>query len=187
MALGGVPCGDMADFVGQHTGHFGLALRNYAHFTSPIRRYADLEVHRALIAALNLGEGGVTGIDEAALELTAEHISMTERRAARAERGAADRLCAEFLSDRLDAEFAARIVDAIRSAIFVRLDETGAEGLLPLSHAGDERFRFDPARRGFVGTRSREWLRPGDPIRVRLIDANRMTGSLVFARVSNDG
>ena len=169
------------------TGHFGLALRNYAHFTSPIRRYADLEVHRALIAALNLGQGGAIGIDEAALELTAEHISMTERRAARAERDAADRLCAEFLSDRLDAEFDARIVDAIRSAIFVRLNETGAEGLLPLSHAGDERFRFDPARRGFVGMRSREWLRPGDPIRVRLIDADRMTGSLVFARVSIDG
>ena len=169
------------------TGHFGLALRNYAHFTSPIRRYADLEVHRALIAALDLGAGGATGIDEAALETIAEHISMTERRAARAERDAADRLCAEYLSDRLDAEFDARIVDAIRSAIFVRLDETGAEGLLPLSHAGDERFRFDPARRGFVGTRSREWLRPGDQIRVRLIEADRMTGGLVFARVPVSG
>ncbi len=169
------------------TGHFGLALRNYAHFTSPIRRYADLEVHRALIAALGLGEGGVAGVDEAALEAVAEHVSMTERRAARAERDAADRLCAQFLSDRLDAEFDAHIVDAIRSGIFVRLDQTGAEGLLPPSQAGDERYRFDPARRGFVGARSRMWLRPGDPVRVRLIEADRMTGSLVFARVPVDG
>ncbi len=169
------------------SGHFGLALRNYAHFTSPIRRYADLEVHRALIAALGLGEGGAAGVDEAALESVAEHVSITERRAARAERDAADRLCADFLSDRLDAEFDAHIVDAIRSGIFVRLDQTGAEGLLPPSQAGDERFRFDPARRGFIGTRSRILLRPGDPVRVRLIEANRMTGSLVFARVPLDG
>ena len=111
---------------------------------------------------------------------------MTERRAARAERDAADRLCADFLAERLDSEFAARIVDATRSGIFVRLDDTGAEGLLPLSQAGDERFRFDAARRGFVGTRSREWLRPGDPIRVRLIEADRITGRLVFARVRTD-
>ena len=169
------------------TGHFGLALRNYAHFTSPIRRYADLEVHRAIIGAHRLGEGGVAGVDEAELDAVADHVSMTERRAARAERDAADRLCAEFLSDQIDAEFDARIVDAIRSGIFVRLDQTGAEGLLPLSQAGDERFRFDPARRCFEGTRSRTRLRPGDPIRVRLIDADRMTGSLVFARVSIDG
>lgn len=171
----------------RNSGHFGLALRSYAHFTSPIRRYADLEVHRALIAALGLGEGGVAGVDEAQLDAVADHVSMTERRAARAERDAADRLCAEFLSDRLDTEFDSRIVDAIRSGIFVRLDQTGADGLLPLSQAGDERFRFDPTRRGFVGTHSQTWLRPGDPIRVRLIEANRMTGSLVFARVPIDG
>jgi ribonuclease R len=170
------------------TGHFGLALRNYAHFTSPIRRHADLEVHRALIAALDLGEGGAAAGIGTALDEIAEHVSMTERRAARAERGAADRLCAEFLSNRIDAEFDGRIVDAIRSAIFVRLDDTGAEGLLPLSHAGDERFRFDPARHAFVGARSREWLRPGDPIRLRLIEADRVTGRLVFARVqTRDG
>ena len=171
----------------QDTGHFGLALRNYTHFTSPIRRYSDLGVHRALIAALDFGEGGVPGFDEAELDAVAEHVSMTERRAARAERDAADRLYAEFLSDQLDAEFDSRIVDVIRSGIFVRLDQTGAEGLLPLSQTGDERFRFDPVRRGFVGTRSRTWLRPGDPIRVRLTEADRMTGSLIFARVPFDG
>ena len=127
--------------------------------------------------------GGDVGRDHEFFDQAVAVESMAEPDA----RDAADRLCAEFLADRLDAEFDARIVDAIRSAIFVRLNETGAEGLLPLSHAGDERFRFDPARRGFVGMRSREWLRPGDPIRVRLIDVDRMTGSLVFARVSIDG
>ncbi len=168
------------------TGHFGLALRSYAHFTSPIRRYSDLEVHRALIAALGLGDDGAAGGDEAALEAVAEHVSMTERRAARAERDAADRLCAEYLADRRDAEFDGRIVDATRSGIFVRLDETGASGLLPLSQAGDERFRFDAQRRGFVGTHSRQWLRVGDSIRLRLIEADRMTGRLVFARIPTD-
>ena len=111
---------------------------------------------------------------------------MTERRAARAERDAADRLCAEYLADRRDAEFDGRIVDATRSGIFVRLDETGASGLLPLSQAGDERFRFDAQRRGFVGTHSRQWLRVGDSIRLRLIEADRMTGRLVFARIPTD-
>ncbi len=175
-------CQAKAVYGTSDTGHFGLALRNYAHFTSPIRRYADLVVHRALIRGLSENGGGGEASE---LEEVAGHVSMTERRATRAERDAGDRLCAAFLADRLEAEFDARITDATRSGIFVRLDETGAEGILPLSLAGDERFRFDARRRGFVGARSREWLRPGDALRVRLIEADRMTGGLVFERVRN--
>jgi ribonuclease R len=161
-------------------GHFGLALGSYAHFTSPIRRYADLLVHRALITTLGLGEGGLERGAGERFEAMAEHISATERRAAQAERDAVDRLTAGWLAPRVGARFAARVNGVGRAGVFVTLQETGAGGLLPLSLLGPERFRVDDRTQTILGQRGRVRLRLGDTLTVRLAEANPTTGSLVF-------
>lgn len=165
-------------------GHFGLALPRYAHFTSPIRRYADLMVHRSLIAACGLGEGGFDGggFDgggKERAEATAEHVSGTERRAAAAERDAMDRLCAIFLADRTGGEFAATIAGITRAGLFVRLDETGASALVPLSTVRAELLRVDSHGVRLTDRRGRTVARLGDTLRVRLDEVNTRTGSLV--------
>ncbi len=159
-------------------GHFGLALRRYAHFTSPIRRYADLMVHRSLIAARGLGEGGSDGGRDRA-EATAEHISETERRAATAERDAVDRLCAIYLADRVGGEFAATIAGITRAGLFVRLDETGASALVPLSSLPFGPLRVDRNGGRLTDRRGRTVASLGDAVRVRLDDVDTRTGSLV--------
>ena len=160
-------------------GHFGLALRRYAHFTSPIRRYADLMVHRALIAACGLGEGGFDGGGRDAVESTARHISETERRAAAAERDAVDRLCALYLADRVGGEFAARITGITRAGLFVRLEETGANALVPLSSLPFGPSRVDRSGLRLTDRRGATIARLGDALRVRLAEAYKTTGSLV--------
>ena len=167
-------------------GHFGLALRRYAHFTSPIRRYADLMVHRALIAACGLGEGGFDGGGRDEAESTARHISGTERRAAAAERDATDRLCALYLSDRVGGEFAARISGITRAGLFVRLEETGASALVPLSSLPFGPLRVDRAGLRLTDRRGRAVARLGDALRVRLAAAYKSTGSLVCTGVWDD-
>ena len=127
-----------AEYSAGNFGHFGLNLRRYAHFTSPIRRYADLIVHRALIRALGLGEGGLTDTEIPVLETIAESISGTERRAMAAERETADRLIAAYLADRIGARFLARVSGLTRTGLFVRLTETGADGFVPASSIGHE-------------------------------------------------
>ena len=159
-------------------GHFGLALRRYAHFTSPIRRYSDLMVHRALIAARGLGEGGLDGEREHAAS-TARHISETERRAAAAERDATDRLCALHLADRVGGEFAARIAGITRAGVFVRLEETGASALVPLSSMPFGPLRVDRNGLRLTDRRGKSVARLGDALRVRLEQVHRATGSLV--------
>jgi ribonuclease R len=167
-----------AEYGPENIGHFGLALRNYAHFTSPIRRYSDLLVHRALIAGLRLGDGSLDA--KAGLEFAeiGNHISMTERRAATAEREAFDRLCTLYLVDRVGAEFSARISGVERFGLFVELDETGADGLIPVSALGDEYFEYDEKRRALCARGSGETFALGDKVRVRLAEANPATGSL---------
>jgi ribonuclease R len=163
-------------------GHFGLALRRYCHFTSPIRRYADLIVHRALITAFGLGEDGLpAGSDPAGFAALATHVSATERRAAKAERDTADRLVAAFLSQSVGATFDGRIQGVTRFGLFVHLEETGADGLLPISALGAERFRLDEARHTLTGERTRTSYALGDDIAVRLAEANPLTGGIVFA------
>ena len=166
-----------------NTGHFGLALARYAHFTSPIRRYADLMVHRSLIAACGLGEGGSDGggIDRA--DATAAHVSSTERRAATAERDAIDRLCAIFLADRVGGEFAATIAGITRAGLFVRLDETGASALVPLSSLPFGPLRVDGKGGRLTDRRGRSVAKLGDAVRVRLDDVHTRTGSLVCSIV----
>ena len=132
-----------AEYSPENFGHFGLALRRYAHFTSPIRRYADLIVHRALIRALKLGPDGLAeGTDTGALAEIAASISAAERRAMKAERETADRLIAHFLADRIGAIFDGHISGVTRAGLFVELDETGADGFVPARTIGDEYFRY---------------------------------------------
>ncbi|MGB3808859.1 MAG: ribonuclease R [Parvibaculum sp.] len=161
-------------------GHFGLNLRHYAHFTSPIRRYADLVVHRALISALGQGKDGQSDEEVSAMAEIAEHISMTERRSMLAERDSNDRFIAAFLEARIGAEFRGRIAGVTRFGLFVKLEETGADGLIPISNLGTEYFHHDEARHALVGERSGLTYRLGEQVTVRLEEAVPITGGLRF-------
>ena len=174
-----------AEYSPRNIGHFGLGLTRYAHFTSPIRRYADLLVHRALIDAYGLGPGGSGRGEAAALEQVGAHISSTERRAQAAERDALDRYCAAYLAERLGAEFHGRIAGVTRFGVFVSLDETGAEGLVPARTLGAGRPRFD-ARRQTLDVDGRT-LSLGDPVVVTLEEADAMAGGLTFSLVTVNG
>ena len=166
-------------------GHFGLNLAKYAHFTSPIRRYADLIVHRGLIRALGLGDDGITDRDIAQLKDTAEQITFAERRAMAAERDATDRYVAAFLADRVGAEFAGRITGVTRFGLFVRLEETGADGLVPVSRLGDEFFVHDDRMHALVGERTGSRWMLGTPVVVKLVEATPITGGLLFEMISD--
>jgi ribonuclease R len=173
-----------AEYSPDNFGHFGLNLRRYAHFTSPIRRYADLIVHRALIAGLKLGGDGLPqGTDVPALAEISANISVTERRAMKAERETADRLVAHFLADRVGATFDGHISGVTRAGLFVELDETGADGFIPARNIGDEYFRFDEPGRAFVGSALTHRL--GDPVTVELVEAAPVAGALRFRLVGH--
>jgi ribonuclease R len=165
-------------------GHFGLNLQRYAHFTSPIRRYADLIVHRALIRALKLGDDGLKDTEIARMTETAEHITATERAAMAAERDATDRYVAAFLADRLGAEFTGRVTGVTRFGLFIRLAETGADGLVPVSTLGAEYFVHDERQHALVGERSGARWRLGRTVEVRLKEATPLTGGLLFEMLS---
>jgi ribonuclease R len=174
-----------AEYAAQNYGHFGLNLRRYAHFTSPIRRYADLIVHRGLIRALKLGPDGLPpAADDAALAEVAAAISATERRAMLAERETKDRLIAHFLSDRIGASFDGRISGVTRAGIFVKLNDTGADGFVPARTIGDEYFRYNEAGHAMVGSRSGETYRLGDRVTVKLVEAAPVAGALRFQLLS---
>lgn len=173
-----------AEYNPHNFGHFGLNLRRYAHFTSPIRRYADLTVHRALIRALDLGAGGSTDKELEALEEIAGAISDTERRAMAAERETNDRLIAAYLADRIGATFQARVSGLVRSGLFVRLLDTGADGFVPASGIGHEYFYHDEVRQALVGEDSGLAFQLGDPVEVRLAEAIPTAGALRFDMLS---
>jgi ribonuclease R len=173
-----------AVYASDNIGHFGLNLSRYAHFTSPIRRYADLIVHRGLIRALGLGDDGITDRDIAQIKDTAEKITFAERRAMAAERDATDRYVAAFLSDRVGAEFDGRITGVTRFGLFVRLAETGADGLVPVSRLGGEYFVHDDRAHALVGERSGARWPLGMTVKVRLAEATPITGGLLFDMLS---
>jgi ribonuclease R len=168
-------------------GHFGLNLAKYAHFTSPIRRYADLIVHRALIRAFGFGDDGLSNGEMGKLKATAEHITVTERRAMAAERDSTDRYVAAYMADRIGAEFPARVSGVTRFGLFVRLAETGAEGLIPVRSLGGEFFRHDEKAQALIGERSKHAYRMGDPVTVTLEEAAPVTGGLRFALAGQAG
>ncbi|MBS0385726.1 MAG: ribonuclease R [Proteobacteria bacterium] len=170
-----------AIYAPDNIGHFGLHLRSYAHFTSPIRRYADLIVHRALIRALKLGDHGITAQEEKRLDEIAEHITQTERQSMAAERDAASRYIASFLSDRVGATFAGRVTGVTRFGLFIRLDETQADGLAPISSLGAERWIHDETAHALVGEQSGERFPLGMQVDVRLEEATPVSGGLLFA------
>jgi ribonuclease R len=173
-----------AEYSDDNFGHFGLNLRRYAHFTSPIRRYADLIVHRALVRALGFGNDGLTDAEMEQLDQIAQTISDTERRAMAAERETADRLIAAYLADRIGARFQARVSGLVRTGLFVRLVETGADGFVPASSIGREYFYHDEARHALVGEDTGLAYRLGDPVEVRLVEAIPTAGALRFEMLS---
>jgi ribonuclease R len=176
-----------AYYAPENFGHFGLNLPRYGHFTSPIRRYADLVVHRALIRAHGWGEDGLTPEEEARLAETGEHISMTERRSMMAERDTTDRYLAAYLADRIGSEFEGVVTGIARFGLFVKLDETGADGLVPISSLGREYFRYDAEARTLTGERSRRRIAIGQRATVRLAEAAPVTGGLIFELLDLEG
>ncbi|MCC6597587.1 MAG: ribonuclease R [Alphaproteobacteria bacterium] len=170
-------------------GHFGLALSHYAHFTSPIRRYADLLVHRALIRAYGLGPGGLDDLEISRIEETCQHISQTERVSMEAERSAVDRFTASWLSERCGAEFSGKITGVTRFGLFVTLDESGADGLIPMRSMGDDFYEHDERAHALIGKRKNKIFRLGALVTVRLMEANGLTGStlLELSGASRDG
>ncbi len=174
-----------AEYSPSNFGHFGLNLRRYAHFTSPIRRYADLIVHRALIRALGLGKDGLSDAEIGALEDTAQAISDFERRAISAERQTVDRLIANYLADRIGADFTARVAGTVRTGLFVRLIETGADGFVSASSIDGDYFEHDERRQALVGRRTGRSFTLGDAVTVRLIEAVPSAGALRFEMLSD--
>jgi ribonuclease R len=168
----------------ENKGHFGLSLRRYAHFTSPIRRYADLIVHRALVSAMGFGADGLSPEDIARLNDTAEMISGAERRAMAAERETVDRLIAAHLSKQTGAVFRGRIGGVVSAGLFVKLDESGADGFVPVTTLGREYYVFDKARHALTGERSGDTYQLGDRLEVKLIEATPVSGGLRFEVVS---
>ena len=170
-----------AAYSPENIGHFGLALPRYAHFTSPIRRYADVLVHRALIRACNLGDGGLPdGQGYAEFMSIGEEISAHERRSMAAERDSSDRYLAAYLSDRVGAEFDGSISGVTRFGLFVRLRDSGADGLIPIRNLGTEYFSHVEAQHALVGDRTGLTFRLGDAVRVRLMEAVPVSGGLRF-------
>ena len=169
----------------ENVGHFGLALNKYGHFTSPIRRYADLLIHRSLIRAYKLGEGGLSDEETVTLEEKADHISTTERSSADAERSAVDRFTAAWMSEHIGTEFSGKINSVTRFGLFVTLDENGADGLIPMRSLPDDFYIHDEQQHALIGRRHRRIYRLGAPIQVRVKEADGITGSSVF-EVAND-
>jgi len=165
-------------------GHYGLQLRRYAHFTSPIRRYADLVVHRSLIRGLALGSDGLPDTTIESLAEIGARVSAAERRAMAAERETVDRLIANFLADRIGATFRGRISGVTRSGLFVKLDDTGADGFIPARTLGADYFRYEENLHALVGERSGETHRLGDTVEVKLVEAIPAAGALRFEMLS---
>jgi ribonuclease R len=184
-------CQAQAVYSLNNIGHFGLGLRRYAHFTSPIRRYADLVVHRALIAGTTgRGLGPVTDpltsdADREALTAVAKHISATERRAAAAERAAIERYRATLLARSIGSIFTGRISGVAEFGLFVTASASGAEGLVPVSTLPSDYYEYDARAQRLIGRRTGQVFRIGDEVVVRLVEADGIGGRIVF-RIEQD-
>jgi ribonuclease R len=179
-------CQAQAVYHPENIGHFGLALDKYAHFTSPIRRYADLIVHRSLIKAFDLGEGELSDVETVKMFEIADHISATERTSAESERNATDRFTAAYLSDKIGMEFAGRISGVTRFGLFIKLKDTGADGLVPIRSLPSDFYVHDEANHSLVGKRTGRTFRLGAPVLVRILEADPITASTVFELVNGE-
>ena len=169
----------------ENVGHFGLNLTSYAHFTSPIRRYADLTVHRALVHAFGLGNDGQTQAEAERLDEIAEDISNLERQSVSAEREASDRYLSAFLETRIGDEFPARIRGVTRFGLFVALDENGADGFVPMrTIGGRDYYRFEEKLNAVINERTGEFYRLGQSVEVELVEATPINGGLRFDLLS---
>jgi len=173
-----------AAYAPENIGHFGLNLRRYAHFTSPIRRYADLVVHRALIRALGLGDDAGSELALDRLQHLGQAVSATERRAMLAERDTYDRLVAAHLKDHIGAKFDGRVSGVTKSGLFVKLTKTGADGFVPAATIGADFYAYDEAAQALIGQRTGEAFRLGDPVEVKLVEAAPFAGALRFEILS---
>lgn len=169
-----------AAYSPDNIGHFGLALPRYAHFTSPIRRYADLLIHRALIKGLKLGRDGLAPEQAASLPEIGERITGTERRAQMAERDAIDRYLAAFMAERVGGHFTARISGVTRFGLFVTVTETGASGMVPFASLPDDYWQHDEREQTLTGRRTHTVFRLGQEVDVLLSEANPVTGGMSF-------
>ncbi|MEO9131952.1 MAG: RNB domain-containing ribonuclease [Sphingomonas sp.] len=172
-----------AYYAPENHGHFGLALGSYGHFTSPIRRYADLIVHRSLVSAYQLGPGGLTEGEAASMEKIGESISMLERRAMEAERDTVDRYVAAFLAERVGQVLDARITGVTNFGFFATVEGIGGDGLMPVRDIGGEYFKFDEVARRLVGEDSGTVFSSGQRLQLRLAEANPVSGALRFEMV----
>jgi ribonuclease R len=168
-----------------NAGHFGLALGSYAHFTSPIRRYADLMVHRALVSAYGLGAGGLNGDED--FDRIGQSISALERRAMEAERDTIDRYVAAFLSERVGETVEVRITGVTSFGFFATVQGIGGDGLMPVRDLGGEYFRFDEAGQRLVGDDSGDVYAAGQMLTLRLAEANPVSGALRFEMPEGKG
>jgi ribonuclease R len=168
----------------EDTRHYGLDSDHYAHASSPIRRYADLIVHRALIRALDLGPDGLPDMGADELAEIAARISAAERRAMAAERETVDRLIATHLADQVGATFSARIAGVTKVGLFVKLSETGADGFIPAATLGHDYYRYDEALHALIGSRTGEMHRLGDMVEVKLVEVSPFAGAMRFEMLS---
>ncbi len=166
-----------------NAGHFGLSLGSYAHFTSPIRRYADLIVHRALVRSFGLGEGGLTEDEAGRMSVLGEAISQAERRAMEAERETIDRYVAAFLSTRVGEILDTRITGVASFGFFATVEGIGGDGLVPVSTLGDDYYRFDEGARTLTGDATGTVYAAGQTIQLRLAEASPISGALRFELV----
>ncbi len=162
-------------------GHFGLALEKYAHFTSPIRRYADLFVHRSLVAAFNLGAGGLDDASINKAQETAEHITETDGISTKAARAADERLAAAYFADHIGETIEGRVSGIFKGGVFVRLGNTGADALLPIRSLGDDFYTLSEDQQSFKGRKSGETFAVGDKLSVVVTDSDAFSGSIVVA------
>lgn len=164
----------------RNAGHFGLSLGSYAHFTSPIRRYADLVVHRSLVDAYKLGPGGLTPEEAGSMERIGESISTLERRAMEAERETVDRYVAAYLSAHVGEVMEARITGVQNFGFFATIEGIGGDGIVPVRDLGTEYFRYDEASQRLIGDDTGTSFALGQKLPLRLAEANPISGALRF-------
>lgn len=168
-----------AAYSPQNIGHFGLNLPQYAHFTSPIRRYADLLVHRAICHALDGNTAKNFPYQQERFLQIGEHISNTERKAAAAEREMTERYVAAYLETRIGDLFPARINGVTEFALFVTFEKLGADAIIPLRFLNDDYYRYDAPHHRLIGRRTKKIYAIGDALEVKLLEANTFSGSLI--------